>query len=106
MGNLISNVIWERADRGYNNFRSYRSYRSDSLDHLRGRMSVRRLGDYGSILTIRDFDSSLDGGVYRCVATRSYRGYSSYSGQRELSTWRWTSIHDTTMDTTTSTMAE
>merc|ERR1719245_1498138 len=80
---LISNVIWERSDRGYNNYRSYRSYRSDSLDHLRGRMSVRRYGDYGSILTIRDFDSSLDAGVYRCVATRSYRGYNSYSGRRE-----------------------
>ena len=26
---------------------------------------------------------SLDAGVYRCVATRSYRGYNSYSGRRE-----------------------
>ena len=26
--------------------------------------------------------------------------------EEKLSTWRWTSIHDTTMDTTTSTMAE
>ena len=29
------------------------------------------------------FDFSRDSGVYRCVASRSYNGYSSYSGRRE-----------------------
>jgi len=89
---LISNVVWERVDRGrsYNN--DYRSKRynavpssesRNSLSHLGHRSTVRSLGDYGSILTIRDYDSRDDTGTYRCTATRSYRGYTSYSGRRE-----------------------
>jgi len=89
---LISNVVWERVDRGrsyYNNYRSKRynavpsSDTRNSLSHLGHRSTVRSLGDYGSILTIRDYDSRDDAGTYRCTATRSYRGYSSYSGRRE-----------------------
>jgi len=81
---LISNVIWERADRGRGRQSYYNDYRRSSLNLLGHRSSVRRLGDYGSILTIRDYDSSADSGLYRCTATRSYSGYSSgYSGSRE-----------------------
>lgn len=91
---LISNVVWERVDRGrsgyYNNYRSNKRYNAvpstesrSSLAHLGHRSTVRSLGDYGSILTIRDYDSRDDAGTYRCTATRSYRGYSSYSGRRE-----------------------
>jgi len=91
---LISNVVWDRVDRGrssyyYNDYRSKRynavpsSEKRSSLSHLGNRGTVRSLGDYGSILTIRDYDSRDDAGTWRCTATRSYRGYSSYSGRRE-----------------------
>jgi len=80
---LISNIVWERADQG-RDYYTYNSYRSNTLGYLGGRMSVRSYGADGSILTIRDFDTSRDAGRYRCLATRTYRGYSSYSsGNRE-----------------------
>merc|ERR1712045_654419 len=75
---IISNIIWERGDRA----RSYRyNYRDNSLDYLDSRMQVRSLGDYGSVLTIRNFDDG-DDGLYHCVATRSYGNsyaYNSYN---------------------------
>jgi len=65
---LISNIVWERVgDRSYSRLR----------DRLGRKMEVEEIGDYGSVLIIRDWDER-DTGVYRCVATRTYnpRGYS------------------------------
>merc|ERR1711941_208643 len=102
---LISNVIWERADRGRGRQSYYNDYRRSSLNLLGHRSSVRRLGDYGSILTIRDYDSSADSGVYRCTATRSYSGCSSgYRAPGRASTWRWTSGRDTRITITEETV--
>merc|ERR1711892_1427199 len=70
---LISNIVWERVgDRGYSSSRS-----SNLRDYLGRRMEVERIGDFGSILIIRDWDQR-DTGIYRCLATRSYESSYSY----------------------------
>jgi len=72
--NLISNIVWEKVeDTGY------RPSRYSTLqDTLGRRMQVRRIGDYGSRLTIVDWERR-DKGVYRCVGSRAYNGYNRYS---------------------------
>lgn len=68
---IISNIIWEKEGDRYN-----------SIEDLLGRrMEVRRIGTYGSVLRIKDWDER-DNGVYRCVASRSYNTYSRY-GDKE-----------------------
>merc|ERR1711892_1099523 len=69
---LISNIVWDRVgDRNYYS-------RSNSLrDSLGRRMEVERIGDFGSVLIIRDWDER-DTGIYRCLATRSYSSSYSY----------------------------
>jgi len=68
---IVSNIVWERVkDRNYYG-------RSRSLrDWFGWRMEVERLGDYGSVLIIRDYEER-DAGVYRCVGTRTYDQYRS-----------------------------
>merc|ERR1711892_258653 len=69
---FISNIVWDRVgDRNYYS-------RSNSLrDSLGRRMEVERIGDFGSVLIIRDWDER-DTGIYRCLATRSYSSSYSY----------------------------
>merc|ERR1719312_1545232 len=60
----------------------YRGVASSSSlrDYLGRRMQVERIGDYGSVLIIRDWDQR-DTGIYRCFATRSYdSGYNYRAG--------------------------
>ena len=40
-------------------------------------LKVERIGDFGSVLIIRDWDQR-DTGIYRCLATRSYESSHSY----------------------------
>ena len=40
-------------------------------------LKVERIGDFGSVLIIRDWDQR-DTGIYRCLATRSYESSYSY----------------------------
>jgi len=74
---IISNIIWERGDRArsYNRY----NYRDNSLGYLDSRMRVRSIGDFGSVLTIRNFDERADAGVYHCVATRTYGNTYTYN---------------------------
>merc|ERR1719431_1290745 len=74
---IISNIVWTRVhDRDY-----YRD-RYNSLSHWFGRrMRVEKIGNYGSALTIRDYEER-DGGIYRCEATRSYDSYRGSYGYR------------------------
>jgi len=74
---LISNIIWERVGD-----RSYHSRFNGLRDYLGRRMEVEAVGDYGSVLIIRDWDER-DTGVYRCVGTRSYDSYRSTYGRKE-----------------------
>lgn len=72
---IISNIIWERVkDRDYNRYNSLNSW-------LGSRMRVERLGNYGSVLIIRDYEPR-DEGVYRCVGTRTYDTYTYSSYDR------------------------
>jgi len=79
---LISNIVWEKVD----NRDSYSYSRTRSLrDYLGRRMEVETVGDYGSVLIIRDWEER-DTGIYRCLATRSYSSgyrYSSSYGRKE-----------------------
>jgi len=69
---LISNIVWERVgDRDYYT-------RDTSLRNTLGRrMEVEKIGSYGSVLIIRDWDER-DKGIYRCFATRSYDSHYNY----------------------------
>jgi len=70
---LISNIVWEQVGN-----RNYYSRSSSLSDYLGRRMEVERIGDFGSVLIIRDWDER-DTGIYRCLATRSYSSSYSYS---------------------------
>jgi len=76
---LISNIVWERVgDKDHYNRGVATS--SSLRDYLGRRMQVERIGDYGSVLIIRDWDQR-DTGIYRCFATRSYdSGYNYRAG--------------------------
>merc|ERR1712013_790904 len=73
------NIVWERVgDKDHYNRGVATS--SSLRDYLGRRMQVERIGDYGSVLIIRDWDQR-DTGIYRCFATRSYdSGYNYRAG--------------------------
>eukprot|EP00090_Calanus_glacialis_P007861 TRINITY_DN1627_c0_g1_i25.p1 TRINITY_DN1627_c0_g1~~TRINITY_DN1627_c0_g1_i25.p1 ORF type:complete len:259 (-),score=55.29 TRINITY_DN1627_c0_g1_i25:138-914(-) len=77
---LVSNIVWERVGERDSYTRS-----SNLRDSLGRRMEVERIGDFGSVLIIRDWDER-DTGIYRCLATRSYDSsynYRSSYGRKE-----------------------
>ena len=73
---LISNIIWVRkafhSHDYYPRVREFSNYNFDfDSGNQRRRYEVKNLGPNSSILIIRDYQSHLDDGIYRCFATRS-----------------------------------
>ena len=71
---LISNIVWVRkafhSRDYYPRVREFTNYNYDFGSGDRRRYEVKSLGPNTSTLIIRDYQSHLDDGIYRCFATR------------------------------------
>ena len=65
---LISSIKWFRKSFGRSRNRGYYPGRTSN-----DKYQIQSMGPNGSILTIRDYNSFEDDGVYRCFAMRSSR---------------------------------
>lgn len=65
---LISSIKWFRKSFGQRGNRGYYPGRTSN-----DKYQIQSMGPNGSILTIRDYNSFEDDGVYRCFAMRSSR---------------------------------